>query len=100
MLSGQFCDFQELFCVAGSGLLNDRFGRLIYADRHDNLLGPGDFLVSFWTNPSKLCKRTGVSRRRFGFRPPEIKRCVSGLSWVLTQNRGFGSKITMAGDLY
>ena len=157
---GTFCD--TLFCVAGSGFLNDRFWLLIFAARHDNFLGPGDFLASFWTNPSEFCKRTGAIRRRFGFKPPEINRCVSGFSWLfdpksrfwvknheltifwvlatfwpvfgriprnsanvqvqfegglalnprksigafpdfpgfLIQNRGFGSKIMMAGDLY
>ena len=53
--------FHELFCTAGAGFLNDRFGLLIYADRHDNFSAPGEFLASFWTNPSKFCNRTGVS---------------------------------------
>ena len=53
--------FEKLFCTAGTGFLNDRFGLLIYADRHDNFSAPGEFLASFWTNPSKFCNRTGAS---------------------------------------
>ena len=53
--------FEKLFCVAGTGFLNDRFGLLIYAARHDNFSAPGEFLASFWTNPSKFCNRTGAS---------------------------------------